>query len=127
MIKADDLPFVLITEKSNCLIKLNLSADFIVYIPRCGWAWICGIRRHLLQTIYLLDNIYMNQWHEQQDRKISSADKTLNHIHTNLIHIDLKLDESAEAFGYRYSFYFDTQFTKTVGMTPNEYRKQNRI
>ncbi|MCH5341631.1 MAG: helix-turn-helix domain-containing protein [Acetatifactor sp.] len=144
-------------------------------LTQSDWAWTCRIRRYLLQTIYLLDDIYMEQWHEQQDGKISPVDKTLDYIHTNymtcielsdicnitgvnrtklnqdfknrtgttvikylnnyridiakqsLIHTNLKLEELADALGYRYSSYFTTQFTKIVGMTPNEYRKQNRI
>lgn len=144
-------------------------------LTQSDWAWTCRIRRYLLQTIYLLDDIYMEQWHEQQEGKVSPVDKTLDYIHTNymtcielsdicniagvnrtklnqdfknrtgttvikylnnyridiakqsLIHTDLKLEELAEALGYRYSSYFNTQFTKIVGMTPNEYRKQNRI
>lgn len=144
-------------------------------LAQSDWAWTCRIRRYLLQTIYLLDDIYMEQWHEQQDGKISPVDKALEYIHTNymtcieltdlcgiagvnrtklnhefknrtgttaikylnnyridiakqsLIHTNLKLDELADALGYRYSSYFTTQFTKSVGMTPNEYRKQNRI
>lgn len=144
-------------------------------LTQSDWAWTCRIRRYLLQTIYLLDDIYMEQWHEQQEGKISPVDKALNYIHTNyascielsdlcnivgvnrtklnqnfknrtgttvikylnqyrisiarqaLIHTDLKLEELAEALGYRYSSYFITQFTKIVGMTPSEFRKQNRI
>lgn len=144
-------------------------------LTQSDWSWTCRIRRYLLQTIYLLDDIYMEQWHEQQEGKISPVDKALNYIHTNyascielsdvcniaginrtklnqnfknrtgttvikylnqyrisiarqsLIHTDLKLEELAEALGYRYSSYFITQFTKIVGMTPSEFRKQNRI
>lgn len=144
-------------------------------LTQSDWSWTCRIRRYLLQTIYLLDDIYMEQWHEQHEGKISPVDKALNYIHTNyaacielsdvcniaginrtklnenfknrtgttvmkyinqyrinlakqsLIHTELKLEELAEALGYRYSSYFITQFTKIVGMTPSEFRKQNRI
>ena len=144
-------------------------------LTQSDWAWTCRIRRFLLQTIYLLDDLYMEQWHEQQDGKISPVDKALDYIHTNyascielsdicnitgvnrtklnqdfksrtgttvmkylnhyridlakqsLIHTDLKLEELADALGYRYSSYFISQFTRIVGMSPSEYRKQNRI
>ena len=33
------------------------------------------------------------------------------------------MEQCADALGYRYSSYFITQFTKTEGMTPNEYRE----
>lgn len=144
-------------------------------LTQSDWFWTCRIRRYLLQTIYLLDDIYMAQWHEQQEGKLSPVDKALDYIHTNyttcielsdvcniaginrtklnqefknrtgttvikylnnyrisiakqsLIHTDLKLEELSDALGYRYSSYFITQFTKLVGMTPGEYREQNRI
>ena len=137
--------------------------------------WTCRIRRYLLQTLYLLDDIFMEQWHEQQEGKCSPVEKALNYIHTNysscielsdvcnvaginrtklnqdfktktgstiikylndyrlnlakqsLIHTEIKLEELADALGYRYCSYFITQFTKTVGMTPSEYREKNRI
>lgn len=137
--------------------------------------WTCRIRRYLLQTLYLLDDIFMEQWCEQQEGKCSPVDKALNYIHTNysscielsdvcnvagvnrtklnhdfktktgstiikylndyrltlakqsLIHTELKLEELADALGYRYCSYFITQFTKTVGMTPGEYREKNRV
>ena len=137
--------------------------------------WTCRTRRYLLQTMYLLDDIYMEQQHEKQVGKITPVDKALDYIHANycncielsdicnviginrtklnqefkertgttvikylnnyridiakqaLIHTNLKLEELAEALGYRYSSYFITQFTKAVGMPPGEYRKQNRI
>lgn len=136
--------------------------------------WTCRIRRYLLQTLYLLDDIFIEQWCEQEGRH-SPVDKALNYIHTNysscialsdvcnvagvnrtklnqdfktktgstiikylsdyrltlakqaLIHTELKLEELADALGYRYSSYFITQFTKAVGMTPSEYREKNRI
>lgn len=144
-------------------------------LTQSDWSWTCRIRRYLLQTIYLLDDIYMEQWHEQQEGKIAPVDKALDYIHTNystcielsdicniaginrtklnqdfktrtgttvikylnnyriniakqsLIHTELKLEELADALGYRYSSYFITQFTKTVGMTPGEFREQNRV
>lgn len=137
--------------------------------------WTCRIRRYLLQTFYLLDDIYMEQRHEQQAGQCSPVDKALNYIHTNysscielsdvcnvagvnrtklnqdfktktgatiikylndyrltlakqsLIHTELKLEELADALGYRYCSYFITQFTKAVGMPPGEYREKNRI
>ena len=137
--------------------------------------WTCRTRRYLLQTMYLLDDIYMEQQQEKQEGKMDPVDKALGYIHANystcielsdicnvtginrtklnqkfkdrtgttvikylnnyridiakraLIHTELKLEELAEALGYRYSSYFITQFTKTVGMPPGEYRKQNRI
>lgn len=144
-------------------------------LTQSDWAWTCRIRRYLLQTIYLLDDIYMEQWHEQQEGKRSPVDKALSYIHTNysscielsdvcnvagtnrtklnqdfktktgstvikylndyrltlakqsLIHTDLKLEELADALGYRYCSYFITQFTKTVGMSPSEYREKNKL
>ena len=144
-------------------------------LTQSDWSWTCRIRRYLLQTIYLLDDIYMEKWHEQQNGIGSPIDKALDYIHTNysscielsdicnvtgvnrtklnqefkertgttvikylnnyrinlakqsLIHTDLKLDELAEALGYRYSSYFISQFTHIVGVSPSEYRKQNRI
>ncbi|MBR4084105.1 MAG: helix-turn-helix transcriptional regulator [Lachnospiraceae bacterium] len=144
-------------------------------ITQSDGMWTCRIRRYLLQTLYLLDDIYMEQWCEQQEGKSSPVDKALSYIHTNysscielsdvcnvagvnrtklnqdfktktgstiirylneyrltlakqsLIHTELKLEELADALGYRYCSYFITQFTKTVGMTPSEYREKNRI
>lgn len=144
-------------------------------LTQSDWAWTCRIRRFLLQTIYLLDDIYMEQWHERQEGKASPVDKALNYIHTNysccielsdvcniaginrtklnqdfkdrtgttvikylnnyrinlakqsLIHTNLKLEELADALGYRYSSYFISQFTKIVGISPGEYREQHRI
>lgn len=144
-------------------------------LTQSDWSWTCRIRRYLLQTIYLLDDIYMDQWHEKEEGRLSPVDKVLDYIHTNytacigltdicsiagtnrtklnqdfkdrtgttvikylnnyriniakqsLTHTDLKLDELADALGYRYSSYFITQFTKAVGMTPGEYREKHRI
>lgn len=47
------------------------------------WSWTCRIRRYLLQTIYLLDDIYMEQWHEKQEGKMAPVDKALGYIHAN--------------------------------------------
>jgi YesN/AraC family two-component response regulator len=144
-------------------------------LTQSDWAWTCRIRRYLLQTFYLLDDIYMERWHEQQEGKMAPVDKALDYIHSNysscielsdvcniagvnrtklnqdfknrtgttiirylnnyriniakqsLIHTELKLEELAEALGYRYSSYFITQFTKIVGMTPGEFREANRV
>lgn len=144
-------------------------------LTQSDWSWTCRIRRYLLQTIYLLDDIYMEQWHEKKEGRQSPVDKVLDYIHTNytvciglpdlcniagtnrtrlnqdfkertgmtvikylnnyriniakqsLTHTDLKLDELADALGYRYSSYFITQFTKAVGMTPGEYREKYRV
>lgn len=144
-------------------------------LTQSDWAWTCRIRRYLLQTMYLLDDIYMERWRERQEGKAAPVDKALDYIHTNyaacielsdlcsvaganrtklnqmfkdrtgttairylnqyrigmakqaLTHTDLKLEELAEALGYRYGSYFIAQFTKAVGMTPGEFRKQNRI
>lgn len=67
-----------------------------------------------------------------KDRTGTTTIRYLNHYRIgmakqSLIHTNLKLEELAEALGYRYSSYFIAQFTKIVGMTPGEYRKQNRI
>ncbi len=69
---------------------------------------------------------------EFKDRTGTTVIRYLNHYRINiakraLIHTELKLEELSEALGYRYSSYFITQFTKIVGITPGEYRRQHRV
>lgn len=45
--------------------------------------WTCRIRRFLLQTFYLLDDIYMEQLQLLENAKLSPVDKALDYIHTN--------------------------------------------
>ena len=52
-------------------------------LTQSDWSWTCRIRRYLLQTMYLLDDIFMEQWREEQNGKKSSVDKALDYIHTN--------------------------------------------
>jgi len=144
-------------------------------LAQSDWWWTCRIRRYLLQTIYLLDDLWIEEWHKEQEGKKSCVDKALDYIHSNyfscielndvcnisgtnrtklnkefkertgttvinylgnyriniakhtLTHTNLTLRELADALGYRYESYFIKQFTKIVGMSPSEYREQNRI
>lgn len=52
-------------------------------LTQSDWTWTCRIRRYLLQTMYLLDDIFMEQWREEQAGKKSAVDKALDYIHTN--------------------------------------------
>lgn len=45
--------------------------------------WTCRIRKFLLQTFYLLDDIYMEQLQHLENTKLSPVDKALDYIHTN--------------------------------------------
>ncbi len=45
--------------------------------------WTCRIRRFLLQTFYLLDDIYTEQLQLSETTKLSPIDKALDYIHTN--------------------------------------------
>ena len=44
-----------------------------------------------------------------------------------LYEVDLRMGEIAEAVGYRDIFQFSKQFKKSFGISPTEYRKQERI
>lgn len=52
-------------------------------LTQSDWAWTCRIRRYLLQTMYLLDDIFMEKWREAQNGQKSAVDKALDYIHTN--------------------------------------------
>ncbi len=57
--------------------------------------WTCRIRRYLLQSLYLIDDIYMEDYNDNTPRSKSIADYALEYIHTNYQN-DITLDGICE-------------------------------
>lgn len=51
-------------------------------IAQSDWFWTCRIRRYLLQTLYILDDLFFEQQSEKQKEK-EPVDKALEYIHSN--------------------------------------------
>jgi AraC-like DNA-binding protein len=88
--------------------------------------WTCRIRRYLLQTLYLLDDIYMNRKTPNTiKREKSQADLILEYIHTNYSS-ELSLDLLCNIAGINRTS-LNKKFKEQTGHTVMEYLLLHRI
>ncbi len=96
-----------------------------VYAQSDGY-WTCRIRRYLLQTLYLLDDIYMesNTLHTIKREK-SPVDILLEYIHINYSS-DISLDDLCELVHINRTS-LNLKFKEQIGYTAMEYLLRHRI
>jgi AraC-like DNA-binding protein len=88
--------------------------------------WTCRIRRYLLQTLYLLDDIYMNrQTLNTVKREKSPTDILLEYIHVNYPN-DITLKELCKLVHINRTS-LNKKFKEQVGYTVMEYLLRHRI
>ncbi|HEX2947472.1 MAG TPA: AraC family transcriptional regulator [Clostridia bacterium] len=96
-----------------------------VYAQSDGY-WTCRIRRYLLQTLYLLDDIYMERKTPHSiKREKSPIDILLEYIHTNYPN-DISLDDLCELVHINRTS-LNRKFKEQVGYTSMEYLLRHRI
>ena len=88
--------------------------------------WTCRIRRYLLQTLYLFDDIYM-EWKTNNTikREKSPVDILLEYIHVNYLN-DIALDDLCELIHMNRTT-LNRKFKEQVGFTAMEYLLRHRI
>lgn len=96
-----------------------------VYAQSDGY-WTCRIRRYLLQTLYLLDDIYMERKtpHTIKREKLPT-DILLEYIHVNYSN-DISLDDLCELVHINRTS-LNRKFKEQVGFTAMEYLLRHRI
>ena len=96
-----------------------------VYAQSDGY-WTCRIRRYLLQTLYLLDDIYMNRktLHNIKREK-SPVDILLEYIHVNYSNV-ISLDGLCELVHINRTS-LNRKFKEQIGYTAMEYLLRYRI
>lgn len=88
--------------------------------------WTCRIRRYLLQTLYLLDDIYMDRKTPHiVKREKSPIDILLEYIHVNYSN-DIFLDDLCELIHINRTT-LNRKFKEQVGYTAMEYLLRHRI
>ena len=88
--------------------------------------WTCRIRRYLLQTLYLLDDIYMDrQTKTTIKREKSSIDILLEYIHVNYSN-DISLGDLCELIRMNRTT-LNRKFKEQIGFTAIEYLLRHRI
>ena len=88
--------------------------------------WTCRIRRYLLQTLYLLDDIYMDRKTPRTvKREKSPIDILLEYIHVNYSN-DISLDDLCELVHINRTT-LNRKFKEQVGNTAMEYLLRHRL
>jgi len=88
--------------------------------------WTCRIRRYLLQTLYLLDDIYMERKTPRSvKREKSSVDILLEYIHVNYSN-NISLDDLCELIHTNRTT-LNRKFKEQVGFTAIEYLLRHRV
>lgn len=88
--------------------------------------WTCRIRRYLLQTLYLLDDIYMDRKTPHTvKREKSPVDILLEYIHVNYSN-DISLDDLCELVHINRTT-LNQKFKEQVGNTAMEYLLRHRL
>lgn len=88
--------------------------------------WTCRIRRYLLQTLYLLDDIYMERKTPYTvKREKSPVDILLEYIHVNYSN-DISLDDLCELVHINRTT-LNRRFKEQAGFTAMEYLLKHRI
>ena len=88
--------------------------------------WTCRIRRYLLQTLYLFDDIYMERKTRNTiKREKSPVDILLEYIHVNYSN-DISLDDLCELIHTNRTT-LNRKFKEQVGFTAMEYLLRHRI
>ena len=88
--------------------------------------WTCRIRRYLLQTLYLLDDIYMNrQMPNTIKREKSPVDILLEYIHTNYSN-EISLDSLCKLARINRTS-LNRKFKAQTGRTPMDYLLSHRL
>lgn len=96
-----------------------------VYAQSDGY-WTCRIRRYLLQTLYLLDDIYMKRKIPGSvKREKSPVDILLEFIHVNYS-IDISLDDLCKLVHFNRTT-LNRMFKKQAGYTAMEYLLRYRL
>ena len=89
-------------------------------------AWTCRIRRYLLQTLYLLDDIYVQRKTPLMiKREKSPIDTLLEYIHVNYSN-DISLDNLCDLIHLNRTT-LNRKFKEQVGFTAIEYLLHHRI
>ena len=88
--------------------------------------WTCRIRRYLLQTLYLLDDIYMERKTPHTvKREKSPVDILLEYVHVNYSN-DISLDDLCKLIHINRTT-LNRKFKEQVGYTAMEYLLRHRI
>lgn len=96
-----------------------------VYAQSDGY-WTCRIRRYLLQTLYLLDDIYIERKTPRSvKREKSAVDILLEYIHVNYSN-DISLDDLCR-FIHVNRTTLNRKFKEQVGHTAMEYLLRHRL
>jgi len=96
-----------------------------VYAQSDGY-WTCRIRRYLLQTLYLLDDIYIERKTPRSvKREKSAVDILLEYIHVNYSN-DISLDDLCRLIHVNRTT-LNRKFKEQVGYTAMEYLLRHRL
>jgi YesN/AraC family two-component response regulator len=96
-----------------------------VYAQSDGY-WSCRIRRYLLQILYLLDDIYMEQKAKNSEkREKSPVDSLLEYIHVNYSD-EISLDDLCQHVHVN-RVTLNRQFKAQAGCTAMEYLNKHRL
>lgn len=111
-------------------VYLRISEWFTIMggevIAPSDYFWTCRIRRYLLQTLYLLEDIYMARETPNTVRRDKSpADIVLEYMHTNYAN-DINLEDLCQLIHLNRTS-LNRQFKTRTGRAPMEYLLSHRL